>query len=174
MTTIELSNSGLQILIFLLLSRQTSFLVFFSLNPQRKKKNQNNPNKWPTQAMFLPQYKIPNFCMIWLINSNSHILGCSKGRLMAHRWTLLANKGAQLHLRALITGVPLHQTMRIVVGIFFFFSLAKWRSYNRNKIKGERAYTVLFSWTRIHFPLTMRHRPKNKNKTTFIQYRQVN
>lgn len=38
MTTIELSNSGLQILIFLLLSRQTSFLVFFSLNPQRKKK----------------------------------------------------------------------------------------------------------------------------------------
>lgn len=45
MTTIELSNSGLQILIFLLLSRQTSFLVFFSLNPQRKKKKSKQPKQ---------------------------------------------------------------------------------------------------------------------------------
>lgn len=38
MTTIELSKSGLQILIFLLLSRQTSFLVFFPPLPSEKEK----------------------------------------------------------------------------------------------------------------------------------------
>lgn len=163
------------------MSRLLSRVFLSPLPSEKEKKPKTTQTSDQHKPCSFPRYKIPNFpfSMIWLMNSNSHILGCSKGRLTAYEWTLLANKGAQLHLRALITGVPLHQTMRIVVGIFFFFFLlAKWRSYNW-KIKGVRAsrgisHAVLFSWIRIHFPLTMRHRPKNKNKTTFIQYRQVN
>lgn len=84
MTSIELSNSGLQIkkkkkyCCLDLFSR-----VFFPPLSSEKEKiiYQNNPNKWPAQTTILPQYERPYFCfgMIWLINSNSHILGCSRG-----------------------------------------------------------------------------------------------
>lgn len=115
------------------------FLLFFSLSSPWRNTNQigNKP-----QLCSFPGTRYLNFALraIWLTNSDSHIPGCSKGRLTACEWTNAAGKQRGSVASPCINNrCPTASDDADCRGGFFFFFFcvsAKWRSHNRKEIKG--------------------------------------
>lgn len=130
------------------------FLLFFSLSSPWRNTNQigNKP-----QLCSFPGTRYLNFALraIWLTNSDSHIPGCSKGRLTACEWTNAAGKQRGSVASPCINNrCPTASDDADCRGGFFFFFLCvcKMEISQQKGDQGSITHVVLFTRPEIHFP----------------------